>query len=340
MDFSLLETKIKSLPIDEQGLIYSQLISLVSDLSVDIPTIQAEQKLTESCHCPHCKSSNIKKIGFQYAIQRYCCKDCGRNYRDNTGTFNAGMRKGKGEHMKVYMKHFLAGKSLRECAKQTGISLPTSFKWRHRILAALESSHNQVILKGIVESDDLFIPYSQKGQRNLDRTPRKRGKGMFETKKRGISQDKVAVIVSQDRKGSKHLKVATRGRISIQDLDTVLKDKIAPESILCSDTHHSYIGFAKKNNLEHKTIKAGAKEVVKEKKYHVQHVNQTGSELKKWLERFNGVSTKYLQQYLNWFAIKKQIEKASNPMKNLVLSICASYEVAIILKNIPKLNYI
>ncbi len=41
------------------------------------------------------------------------------------------------------------------------------------------------------------------------------------------------------------------------------------------------IGFANKNNIEHKTIKASAKELVKENKYHVQHVNRTGSELKK-----------------------------------------------------------
>jgi transposase-like protein len=340
MDISILESKIKSLPIDEQSLIYNQLLSLVSDLSIDISAIQINQKSTESCHCPHCKSSNTKKIGFQYNIQRYCCKECGRNYRDTTGTFNAGMRKGKGEHMKVYMKHFLAGKSLRECAKQAEISLPTSFKWRHRILAALESSQNQILLKGIIESDDMFFTYSQKGQRNLDREPRKRGKGMFEPKKRGISDDKVAVIVSQDRKGSKHLKVATRGRISTEDLEKVLKDKIAPESILCSDSHHSYIGFANKNSIEHKTIKASAKELVKENKYHVQHVNQTGSELKKWMEQFNGVSTKYLQQYLNWFAIKKQIENATNPLKLLILTICTSYEVIEIIKNIPNLKYI
>ncbi len=195
--------------------------------------------------------------------------------------------------------------------------MQTSFKWRHRILAALESSQNQIVLKGIVESDDMFFTYSQKGQRNLDRTPRKRG----------ISQDKVAVIVSKDRKVSKNLKVATRGRISTNDLEQLLANKIAPESILCSDTHHSYIGFANKNNLKHKTIKASAKEFVKENKYHVQHVNQTGSELKKWMEQFNGVSTKYLQQYLNWFAIKKQIDNALIPLKSLILTICVSYEV-------------
>jgi transposase-like protein len=340
MDISILESKIKALPVDEQNLVYNQLLSLVSDLSVDISLIQTNQKNAESCHCPHCKSSNTKKIGFQYNVQRYCCKGCGRNYRDTTGTFNAGMRKGKGEHMKIYMKHFIAGKSLRECAKQAEISLPTSFKWRHRILAALESSQNQVVLKGIIESDDMFFTYSQKGQHDLDREPRKRGKGMFEPKKRGISDEKVAVIVSQDRKGSKHLKVATRGRVSTEDLEKVLKDKIAPESILCSNSHHSYIGFANKNKIEHKTIKASAKQLVKENQYHVQHVNQTGSELKKWMEQFNGVSTKYLQQYLNWFAIKKQIDNATNPLKSLILTVCTSHEVIQVIKNIPNLNYI
>jgi transposase-like protein len=340
MDLELLTSKIKTLAIDDQNLVYQQLLHLVSELTIDIKEIQSTQKSSESCHCPHCKSSETKKIGFQYGVQRYCCKACGRNYRDSTGTFNARMRKGKGERMKVYMRHFMAGESLRTCAKHAEISLPTSFKWRHRILAALELSQNQVILRGIVESDDLFIAYSQKGQRNLDRAPRKRGKGMFEPKKRGISDEKVAVVVSQDRKGSKHLRVATRGRISTDDLSVVLKDKIAPDSILCSDTHHSYIGFATKNNLQHKTIKASAKEVVKEGKYHVQHVNQTGSELKKWLEKYNGVSTKYLQQYLNWFAIKKQIENAALPLKALLLIVCASYQTIEILKNIPNLNYI
>ena len=135
-------------------------------MSIDIKAIQSTQKSSESCHCSHCKSSNTKKIGFQYGVQKYCSKECRPNYSDITGAFNARMRKGKGERMKVYMRHFIAGESLRSCTNHAGISLPTSFKWCHRILAALESSQNQVILRGIVESDDLFIAYSQKTQRN------------------------------------------------------------------------------------------------------------------------------------------------------------------------------
>jgi hypothetical protein len=80
-------------------------------------------------------------------------------------------------------------------------------------------------------------------------------------KKKGINDDKVAIIVSHDRQGQKHLGVAKRGRISEKDLNNVLKDKIKKDSILCTDTHHSYIAFAKTNKLEDKTIKASAKEL-------------------------------------------------------------------------------
>jgi transposase-like protein len=340
MDLEKLQARIDSLPAEDRHLVYNQLMNIVNDLDVNISQIQTIQKASESCHCPHCKSSHTIKIGRQYGIQRYSCKDCKRNYRDSTGTFNAGMRKGKGETMKLYMKHFIAGKSLRECARLCEISLPTSFNWRHRILASLQAQQNQTMLKGIIESDDIFITYSQKGQRNLNRTARKRGTGIFEVKKRGISEEKVAIIVSEDRKGNKHLHVAKRGRISAEDLNVALKNKIAPNSILCSDTHHSYLSFANQNNIEHKTIKASAKELVKEEKYHVQHVNQTAKELKQWLEGFNGVSTKYLQQYLNWFAIKKQIENTSVPIKTLIMTACTSYETISVLKSIPHLPYI
>ena len=34
--------------------------------------------------------------------------------------------------------------------------------------------------------------------------------------------------------------------------------------------------------------------------YHVQNVNAYTSQLKRWLRRFNGVATKYLDSYLGW----------------------------------------
>ena len=60
------------------------------------------------------------------------------------------------------MKYFIARKSLREFAKHAEISLPTSFKWHYRILAVLESSQNQIILKGILKATICFLPIYKK----------------------------------------------------------------------------------------------------------------------------------------------------------------------------------
>ena len=50
-------------------------------------------------------------------------------------------------------------------------------------------------------------------------------------------------------------------------------------------------------NLDHKRIKRGRH---KEDIHHINHINSLHSNLKKWMARFNGVATKYLENYLKW----------------------------------------
>lgn len=48
--------------------------------------------------------------------------------------------------------------------------------------------------------------------------------------------------------------------------------------------------------------------------YH--HVNSIDSRLNKWLEyQFGGVSTKYLQKYLNWFKAKGKLKESKDFLK-------------------------
>ncbi len=44
-------------------------------------------------------------------------------------------------------------------------------------------------------------------------------------------------------------KVATRGRISKKDLDTILKGKLDKADVLWSDSHRGYGAFARANEL-------------------------------------------------------------------------------------------
>lgn len=56
----------------------------------------------------------------------------------------------------------------------------------------------------------------------------------------------------------------------------------------------------------------------KEGIYYIQHINALHSNLKKWMERFNGVATKYINNYIKWFKwlrlfdTEKEMIKAKN----------------------------
>ena len=46
----------------------------------------------------------------------------------------------------------------------------------------------------------------------------------------------------------------------------------------------------------------------------LQNVNNLDMRLRKFMESFNGVATKYLQNYLNWFLVLEKIKNATNRM--------------------------
>jgi hypothetical protein len=60
-------------------------------------------------------------------------------------------------------------------------------------LAALQKQQDYLVLEVIVESDDVFIEYSEKGQRKLNRAPGKCGKSVYIKKKNGINDAKTNI---------------------------------------------------------------------------------------------------------------------------------------------------
>jgi len=68
---------------------------------------------------------------------------------------------------------------------------------------------------------------------------------------------------------------------------------------LVTDSQKSYIQFAKNHNLRHKRIETGKH---KNGEYHINNVNNYHKGLKDFVRHFNGISTQYLTNYLNWFS--------------------------------------
>ncbi|MGC1205658.1 MAG: IS1595 family transposase [Flavobacteriaceae bacterium] len=263
--------------------------------------------------CPHCGHNKYVKFGFKSNSQRYKCKSCKRSFTEYSGTWMAGIH--HKEKLDDYLGLMLEEKSLDKIKVALSINKKTAFDWRHKVLASL-SEKDKDNFTGITESDETFFLSSEKGRSVSNRKPRKRGGS---SKKRGISNDQVAVIVTQDRTSNLDLTVATMGRLKKIDIENAIGKSITSQTVLCSDAHVSYKGFAIDNNIEHHQLKAAIKQRVKNKVYHIQHVNSTHNRLKKWIDNtFWGVSTKYLQQYLNWYQIKEKIKYRNDKLNAFV----------------------
>jgi hypothetical protein len=94
-----------------------------------------------------------------------------------------------------------------------------------------------------------------------------------------------------------------------------LAKKIKAESIFITDDHPSYKAFVKKQDkLNYKTVKSTRHADKNDKSINLQRVNNTHIQLRKFLSKFSGVRTKYLQNYFNWFANGEQLNSNMNKM--------------------------
>jgi hypothetical protein len=111
------------------------------------------------------------------------------------------------------------------------------------------------------------------------------------------------------------------GRISKSDIAESFQGSLPQETVLCSDGHVAYKGYSRDNNLKHIVLKANLKQYVKNRVYHIQHVNELHNRLKKWIDgTFWGVSTKYLQNYLNWFYMQEKFKHESITTEKMVVA--------------------
>lgn len=316
MDTSTVKSYFKSLASAEQDNLLSILSTIKSGSEFQLIDIRETKFNEKQGVCPHCGHIKYVKMGKDKGVQRYKCKSCNRTFTPFTGTWMAQIH--KKDKLADYLKLMQQGLSLEKIRKKLGINKKTAFDWRHKITQSIKEVDEDKFL-GITESDETFFLHSEKGSGKLTRKSRKRGK---QVKTKGISQEQVSVIVAADRKGAVSLNVSGFGRISKEDITKAIGEKINEQTILCTDGHVSYKGFASDNNIEHHVLRADLKQFVRQGKFHIQNINSLHSRLKTWINNdLYGVSTKYLQNYLNWFRFKEKFKKTDYMKKVVVLSL-------------------
>ena len=294
MDIDKIRSAILNLsPREQQELLSS--ISGKGKTGSKLHELLKEQESNKVISCPDCKGGDIIAKGYRGTIRKYKCKTCGRNFSATTNT--SLYRIHKKDKWEAYLQCMEDGLSIRKAAKRVGISIQTSFDWRHKVLEGLGQLHADK-LEGIAEADEMFFMHSEKGRKNLDRPARKRAG-------KRISQDMVNVLVGVDRKGHLIAKNTGRGGLKREPLDKTLSGKFAPGTILCTDGLSAFTGLAKREKLIHKQMVSSESRTLKNKAYHIQTVNATHTQIRTNMAKFRGVATKYLQNYLNWFVAQK-----------------------------------
>lgn len=266
------------------------------------------RRAQESVACPHCQAAHVQRWGRESGIQRYRCCDCRRTFNALTGSPLAGLK--CREAWADYTQAMIDGSSLRAAAHCSGVHVSTAFRWRHRLLQT-PAQEQDTELHNIVEVDETYFLESFKGQRKLSRPARHRGGSAA---KRGLSSEQIPVLVVEDRDG-RHFD-AVIPKVDLPTISCLLAQVLAPDALLCSDGASVYRATASRLDLVHEPINVSAGQHVRQQVFHVQHVNAYDSRLKGWMQRFHGVATHYLPNYLGW---RRLIERCAGKLTPEIL---------------------
>ena len=269
-----------------------EVAAVLSDPPVGAASLAAiELGVDDERRYPHCASAGAVSRGKARGLRRDRCKACGKTFGALTGTALSGLH--HKERWLAFGASLGAGETIREAAERCGIAPSTAHRWRHRFLAAVRQAPDR--LAGIVEADETFVLESRKGERKLDRKPRRRG---GKARKRGLSREQVPILVAADRAGAtlSH----TLPALNAKSVKEALEPVVARDALLVSDANRCYPPVAAALGIPHESINGAAGERVRGA-LHIQTVNSRHSQIKGFLRGFRGIATKYLDSYLRWF---------------------------------------
>lgn len=248
-------------------------------------------RFAHGVRCPRCGHDRTQRWGSFSGRQRYRCVGCTRTFSDLTATPAAYSKKLL--LWTDYGQCMADGASVRRAARRLRIHPCTAFRWRHVLLAALRERDDER-LAGWIELLATVFPFSEKGRR--------RGPAAAATSARALRVAKV--LAACDRRGrtlTAVAGVATTARIYTHELERSLHARVqggdaqlvaaggpfAPASILARRAGWAY----------HDARRAAARP---RSLAHLRTAEAYVHRLRDWLERFRGVATRYLPNYLVW----------------------------------------
>ncbi len=254
--------------------------------------------------CPRCGDRRVSSWGQYNGRRRYRCSGCLRTFSDFTETPFAYLK--RIDCWPHYRACLEAGSSVRVAAAAVGIHKDTAFRWRHRFLSAMRrmaSSHAYggraadekadavvVPLKGRIQVGDRWLPESLKGRRTLPRPPRRFGY-------RGLSFQTAAawIMIAVGERGGIVARHVGPSRPRPDHLARSLAPLLTGRRTLVSrdGPYGAAATMAVRHGHDHLHVHFRSSDPR-------DCIRAYWRSLDVWIERFRGVSTHYLRNYLFW----------------------------------------
>ena len=231
--------------------------------------------------CPYCKNKAIIKYGMYKNIQRYRCKDskCGKTFTNEIYNEFRYSKKFKENYLK-YLNLLNRGLTIRECATKLNITVVTAFFWRHRFLFDLKNKYYLKNISSYVELTKMIVNENFKGSRNI--TSNKR--------------DKITIINAVNDSIDIIPIIAARNFLGFYEIKDNIIPRLNKDAYLIGLIDGRLKTFAKAFNEINK---------VKCKENYKNNIDINYSiTTQKWLSKFRGVASKYLDHYLYWRLLK------------------------------------
>lgn len=270
----------------------SKLCSMKNSNSKIISKFKIEEKCCKKCGCILHKNGKTKA-----GIQKYICSGCKLTSSETTETIICHSKLSF-EIWSNVIDNLLNGFSLRRIAEENNISLLTSFRLRHKVLYALKSFIKNIKLSGKIQSDEKYFSINLKGTKpqNMPRYSKKRTSTT--SPYRGISHHKICVVSSIDENDNLLLEIVGLGRCTTDMLKDSLGLKLNNAKSINADSASAYQEFCSEYKLTLNAIPSGFHN---DGIFNISEINGIHSQLETWISKFRGISTRHLQEYLDWF---------------------------------------
>lgn len=253
------------------------------------------RKWGRSPACPSCGAGGAWLDGRTPAGRdRYRCPACGARFSALSGTIFANAKLPLHKIMRI-VEAMCHNASLRLIELVAEVSHSTAFLWRHKVFSTVSGWQDKVVLSGRVWIDEMYFEDTR-----VEREP-------GAPRRRGLSKDKVCVVVAIDSYGQAMAVVSENGKPSTKRINGALRAHIREGSTIVHDCEKAHNALVRELKLVDERYKANVSDPTYLEQMAL--VNHLCSWIRRYVERFACMKSDNLQAYLDWFVYLHRVHR-------------------------------